>query len=107
MENNKAALTKTIAILLSTTPEDSLGKFLKLCLETKVDAKVSGRSPLQVAKEFMANPTNLSDWTEGLIYADGEVNYEEWDALQELNSEDPESFLEELWAELEKVNLQP
>ena len=105
MNNNQEALTKTIAILLSTTPEMPLGKFLKLCLETKVDAKVSGRSPLQAAKEFTANPTDLSDWMEGLIYADGEVNYEEWDALQELSLEDPASFLEELWAELERVDL--
>ena len=74
-------------------------------METKVDAKVSGRSPLQAAKEFVSKPTDLFDWIEGLIYADGEVNYEEWDALQELNSEDPESFLEELWAELERVDL--
>ena len=105
MNKNQEALTKTIAMLLSTTPEEPLGKFLELCLETKVDVKVSGRSPIQAAKEFMANPAALSDWMEGLIYADGEVNYEEWDALQELNLEDPESFLEELWAELEKIEL--
>ena len=105
MDKNKEALTKTIAMLLSTTPEMPLGKFLKLCLETKVDPKVSGRSPLQAAQKFTSNSAALSDWAEGLIYADGEVNYEEWDALQELNLEDPASFLEELWAELEKVDL--
>lgn len=105
MKDNKAALTKTIALLLSTTSEEPLGKFLKLCLETKVDPAVSGRTPLKAAQDFIADPNSLTDWTEGLIYADGEVNYEEWDALQELNLEDPKSFLEELWAELAKVDL--
>ena len=105
LDKKEAALTSTIAILLSLTSETSLGRFFKLCLETKVDAQVAGRSPLKVAQEFIANPASLPDWSEGLIYADAQVNYEEWSALQELNLEDPDEFLEEFWAELAKVDL--
>lgn len=105
MNDNKELLTKTIAILLSTTPETSLGKFLKLCLETKVDEKIAGKSPSKAAQDFIANPASLADWSEGLIYADGDVSYEEWDALQELDLQDPEGFLEELWSELAQVSV--
>lgn len=45
MDKNKEALTKMSAMLLSTTPKMPLEKFIKLCLSTKVDPEISGRSP--------------------------------------------------------------
>ena len=39
-------LTQTMAFLLCTTPETTLGKLLGLCLASKVDAENSGKSPL-------------------------------------------------------------
>lgn len=56
MNKKKAALAKTIAILLSVTPETPLGKFLRLCLETKVDLEIAGETPLEIAREFIDRP---------------------------------------------------
>lgn len=105
MDENKTALTKAIAILLSITPETPLGKFLRLCLETKVDEEITGETPLEVAQEFIANPASLSRWTEEVICADGEVRDEEWQALEGLEIEDAEQFLAAFWAELETIDL--
>ncbi len=105
MNDNKAALTKTIAILLSITPQTPLGKFLRLCLETKVDQDIAGQTPLETAEEFMANPDSLSDWAEELICADGEVKDQEWEALEGLEINSTEDFLAALWAELAKIDL--
>ena len=105
MDNQKTAFTKAIAILLSITPQTPLGKFLRLCLETKVDTEIAGQTPLKVAREFIADPSSLSDWTEELICADGEVNNEEWEALEGLEIKDPDEFLNAFWTELETIDL--
>lgn len=99
------ALTKTIAILLSITPQTPLGKFLRLCLETKVDPDIAGQTPLETAQEFMADPNSLKDWAEELICADGEVQDQEWEALEGLEINSTEDFLVALWAELDRINL--
>ncbi len=49
MDAKKAALIKTIAILLSITPETPLGQFLRLCLEAKVDRQIAGETPLALS----------------------------------------------------------
>jgi len=103
--DNKDALTKTIAILLSTTPQTPLGKFLRLCLETRVDTEIAGQTPLETAREFMANPDSLSDWAEELICADGEVQDQEWEALEGLEINSTKDFLAALWKELEHIDL--
>ena len=105
MNDNQAALTKTIAILLSVTPQTPLGKFLRLCLETKVDTDIAGQTPLETAKDFMADPDSLSDWAEELICADGEVQDQEWEALEGLEINSTEDFLKALWTELERIDL--
>lgn len=106
MDEKKQALTKAIAILLSITPETPLGKLLRLCLETKVDSEIAGQTPLEVAREFIADPTSLSDWAEELICADGEVNNKEWVALEGLEIKDTDEFLKDFWAELETITLE-
>lgn len=105
MDDHKEALIKTIAILLSITPQTPLGKFLKLCLETKVDTDIAGQTPLETAREFMADPDSLSDWAEDLICADGEVQDQEWEALEGLEINNTENFLVAFWTELERINL--
>ena len=105
MDDRKATLTKTIAILLSITPETPLGKFLRLCLEAKVDAEIAGETPLEVAQDFVANPSSLSHWADEIICADGEIKEEQWQALEGLEIKDPEEFLDAFWAELEKIDL--
>lgn len=105
MDEKKAALTKAIAILLSVTPATTLGKFLALCLEAKVDREIAGESPLAVAENFINKPTSLPYWTQEIICADGELKPEEWKALGEMKITDTDKFLEDLWAELEAIDL--
>ena len=105
MNENKAALTKAIAILLSVTPETPLGKLLKLCLEAKVDQKVVGKTYLQIAQEFIDNPASLPYWTQEVIGADGEFKTEEWQALGELGLTDTDKFLDAVWQELAEIDV--
>ena len=105
MSDRQQALTETIAILLSVTPETPLGKLLNLSLETKVDTDIAGQTPLETARDFMSNPDSLNDWAEELICADGEVQDREWEALEGMEIKNTEEFLNALWAELEQVNL--
>ena len=105
MEENKAALTKAIAILLSVTPETPIGKLLKLCLESKVDREIAGKTSLKMAQEFIDKPDSLAYWTQEVVGADGEFKAEEWQALGKLGITDTEQFLNAFWAELEKINL--
>lgn len=105
MNEKKAALVKTIAILLSVTPETTLGRLLKLCLEAKVDREISGKTSLQIAKEFVADPYCLPYWTQEVVGADGEFKTEEWKALGKLGITNIDEFLEALWAELEDIDV--
>ena len=105
MNENQVALTKAIAILLSVTPETPLGKLLKLCLEAKVDEKIAGKTSLQIAEEFIANPASLPYWTQEVIGADGEFKTEEWKALGELGLTDTNKFLDAVWKELETIDI--
>lgn len=105
MNEHKQDLTKAIAILLSITPETPLGKFLNLCLETKVDTDIAGQIPLETAQDFMADPDSLADWAEELICADGEVKDQEWEALEGMEINNTDDFLQALWAELNTISL--
>ena len=105
MSDRQQALTETIAILLSVTPETPLGKLLDLCLETKVDTDIAGQTPLETARDFMADPDSLSDWAEELICADGEVRDQEWEALEGMEINNTDDFLKALWAELNTIDL--
>lgn len=105
MDEKKAALTKAIAILLSVTPETPVGKLLKLCLESKVDPEIAGKTSLQMAQEFIDKPNSLPYWTQEVIGADGEFKAEEWQALGELGITDIDKFLSDFWAELAKIDL--
>lgn len=105
MKEKKVALTKAIAILLSVTPQTPVGKLLKLCLESKVDSEIAGKTSLQMAQEFIDKPDSLPYWTQEVVGADGEFKAQEWQALGELGITDTEQFLDAFWAELEKIDL--
>ena len=105
VNDNKEALTKTIALLLSVTPQTPLGKLLKLCLEAKVDREIADKTSLQMAQEFIAQPSSLPYWTQEVMGADGEFKAEEWQALGELGLTNTEEFLTVFWQELEKIDL--
>lgn len=105
MEEKKAALTQAIAILLSVTPETTVGKLLKLCLEAKVDKAIAGKTSLQMAQEFVNKPDSLAYWTQEIVGADGEFKAEEWQALGELGITDTDQFLAAWEQELDKIDL--
>ncbi|MGV2829030.1 hypothetical protein [Myxosarcina sp. GI1(2024)] len=105
MDEKKTALVNTIAILLSVTPETTLGRLLKFCLEAKVEREIAGKTSLQIAREFVADPSYLPYWTQEVVGADGEFKAEEWKALGELGITDTDKFLDALWKELENIDL--
>ena len=105
MDEKKAALTQAIAILLSVTPETTVGKLLKLCLESKVDKAIAGKTSMQMAEEFVNQPDSSAYWMQEVIGADGEFKAEEWQALGELGITDTDKFLNDFWTELDKIDL--
>lgn len=99
-------LTQTMAFLLCTTPETTLGKLLGLCLAAKVNAKNSGKSPLQFAEELLQNPETISTWITDVVDSDNQYSIEEMVALSEMNLKNPEKFMKELLDEMTILDTQ-
>ncbi len=99
-------LAQTMAFLLCTTPETTLGKLLGLCLAAKVDAQNSGKSPLQFAEELLQHPETLSQWISDVIDSDNQYSVDEMVALSEMNLKDPENFMKKLLAEMTVLDTQ-
>ncbi|MDV3353287.1 hypothetical protein QGP82_31730 [Leptothoe sp. LEGE 181152] len=99
-------LTQTMAFLLCTTPETTLGKLLGLCLASKVDAKHSGKSPLEFAEELLQYPETISTWISDVVDSDDRYSVEEMVALSEINLKDPEKFMKELLKEMTTLDTQ-
>ena len=99
-------LTQTMAFLLCTTPDTTLGKLLGLCLASKVDAENSGKSPLQFAEELLQHPEIISSWISEVVDSDDRYSVEEMVALSEMNLKDPEKFMEKLLAEITVLDTQ-
>jgi hypothetical protein len=62
MTPNQEAVAGAIAVLLSTTPEDHLGKLLKVCLAAKVEGDVTAKS-----KELFGRTEELAYWLHEVI----------------------------------------
>ena len=99
-------LTQTMAFLLCTTPETTLGKLLGLCLASKVDAKNSGKSPLEFAEELLRHPEKVSSWISEVVDSDDRYSVEEMVALSEMNLKDPEEFMKALLEEMTVLDTQ-
>ena len=99
-------LTQTMAFLLCTTPETTLGKLLGLCLASKVDAANSGKSPLEFAEELLRHPETISTWISDVVDSDDRYSVEEMVALSEMNLKDPEKFMKELLMEMTVLDTQ-
>lgn len=99
-------LTQTMAFLLCTTPETTLGKLLGLCLASKVDAKNSGKSPLEFAEELLQHPETISSWITAVVDSDDQYSVEEMVALSEMNLKNPEKFMKELLDEMTTLDTQ-
>ncbi|MEM8612581.1 MAG: hypothetical protein AAGF93_11220 [Cyanobacteria bacterium P01_H01_bin.105] len=99
-------LAQTMAFLLCTTPETTLGKLLGLCLASKVDAKNSGKSPLEFAEELLQNPETISSWISDVVDSDDYYSVEEMVALSEMNLKEPKKFVKKLLDEMTALDTQ-
>ena len=99
-------LTQTMAFLLCTTPETTLGKLLGLCLASKVDAENSGKSPLEFAEELLQHPEKVTTWISEVVDSDDRYSVDEMVALSEMNLKDPENFMKELLDEMTVLDTQ-
>ena len=99
-------LAQTMAFLLCTTPETTLGKLLGLCLAAKVDAENSGKSPLEFAQELMQHPEKVSSWISDVVDSDNQYSVDEMVALSEMNLKDPKKFMKALLDEMTTLDTQ-
>mgnify|MGYP001800644522 CR=1 FL=1 len=99
-------LAQTMAFLLCTTPETTLGKLLGLCLAAKVDAENSGKSPLEFAQELLQHPEKVSSWISDVVDSDNQYSVDEMVALSEMNLKDPKKFMKALLDEMTTLDTQ-
>ena len=99
-------LAQTMAFLLCTTPETTLGKLLGLCLAAKVDAQNSGKGPLEFAQELLEQPETISQWISEVVDSDNQYSVDEMVALSEMNLKDPEKFMKKLLEEMTVLDTQ-
>ena len=102
----KQLLAETMAFLLCTTPETTLGKLLNFCLAAKVESRNSGKTPLAFAEELLAHPEKLASWISEVIDSDGEYSVDEMVALSEMRLKDPQQFMGLLLNELKALDTQ-
>ncbi|MEM6592854.1 MAG: hypothetical protein AAF651_13460 [Cyanobacteria bacterium P01_C01_bin.73] len=106
MSEHTRVLAETMALLMSTTPETSLGKLLNFCLATKIDVAIAGKTPLEMAQALIHHPETISSWINDAVDSDNDYTIEEMVALADMGLGDAEQFMAELWAELDKINVQ-
>lgn len=90
---NRQLLTQTMACLLCTTPETTLGKLLNFCLAAKVEAE-NGKTPLTFAEELLDHPESLDNWISDVIDSDDDYSTDEMVALSDMRLKDPQRFME-------------
>ncbi|MEM1367004.1 MAG: hypothetical protein AAGG02_03110 [Cyanobacteria bacterium P01_H01_bin.15] len=105
MDEKKQLLAQTMAVLMTTTPETNLGKLLNFCLSVKVVSSIAGKSPVTLAAELIENPTRIDRWLQEAIEGDANYSVDEMVALTDLGLNDPQKFFEQLWAELNELEL--
>ncbi|MEO0537038.1 MAG: hypothetical protein AAF215_24665 [Cyanobacteria bacterium P01_A01_bin.123] len=106
MSERTRVLAETMALLMSTTPDTKLGKLLNFCLATKVDAAIAGKTPLEMAQALIMQPEQISAWITAAIDGDDDYTVEEMVALADMGLKDAEKFMDDLWVELDNIDLQ-
>jgi hypothetical protein len=100
-------LAQTMAFLMCTTPETTLGKLLTFCLATKVESENSHKTPLAFAEELLQHPEKLADWLSEVIESDDDFSADEMVALSEIPFEKhPDRFMAHLLQELQALDTQ-
>lgn len=100
MSANQQAIVNAITVLLSTTPEQPLGKLLNVCLMAKVENSAKAK-----AKEFFDDPNKVAYWVQEVIGSDEKYTPEECTALGDMNLTDVEGYASDLMKEIESLNL--
>lgn len=103
MDDRKQLLAQTMALLMSTTPETTLGRFLNFCLATKVETAIAHKTPFELAEELMEHPEKLTSWISEAIDSDDNYTVDEMVALSDMHIQNPHKFMDELWGELERI----
>lgn len=99
-------LAQTMAFLMCTTPETTLGQLLNFCLATKVESENSHKTPLAFAEELLQHPEKLSTWISEVIDSDDAYTVDEMVALSEMSLKNPRQFMERLMAEVKTLDTQ-
>ncbi len=105
MQEKQRLLAQTLAMLMSTTPDTKLGKLMNFCLAAKVDPKIAGKTPFEIAKELIESPDIVSSWVSRVINSDGDYTGDKILALSAMHLEDPQEFMDALWAELDALDV--
>ncbi|MEB3209783.1 MAG: hypothetical protein VKL39_00445 [Leptolyngbyaceae bacterium] len=103
MDDRKQLLVQAMALLMSTTPETTLGRFLNFCLATKVETAIAHKTPFEFAEELMEHPEKLTKWITEAIDGDDDYTVDEMIALSEMHLQNPHQFMSELWRELDQI----
>ena len=101
--DNKKVLALTMACLLYTTRDTTLGKLLDFCLAAKVEARRSGKTPLAFAEELLDKPEIFADWIGEVIDSDDVYTRDEMMALSGMDLKDVEEFMQMLFEELNEI----
>ncbi|MEL6578643.1 MAG: hypothetical protein AAFQ14_02735 [Cyanobacteria bacterium J06621_12] len=102
--DNKQLLAQTMACLLSTTPETTLGKLLNFCLAAKIEPENSGVI-LNFAENLLEHPEKLCQWISQAIDSDDDYSVDEMIAYTEMRIDNPDQFMDRLFEELDGVNI--
>ncbi len=102
---DRQLLAQTMAFLLCTTPETTLGKLLNFCLAAKVEPETANKTPLDFAQELIEHPETLSTWITEVIDSDDSYSVEEMVALSEMHLSDSEVFMRRLLEETSAVKI--
>ncbi|WP_204106801.1 MULTISPECIES: hypothetical protein [Spirulina sp. CCY15215] len=105
MDKQKQVLAQTMSFLMSIRPESNLGKLLNFCLATKVESEPTGKTAYEMACDLLEHPNILSDFIQEAMESDGEYTPEEYVALSELPTQNPEEFMQKILGELDKIEL--
>ena len=110
MYTQKLLLAQAMALLMSTTPETTLGKLLNFCLAAKVDPSVAGKSPRAFAEDLLTEPVKFSAWIQAVVDSDDDYSVDEMLAISEIHLKDTQQFsdrfMNKLWAELSALDVQ-
>ncbi len=105
MESSKHLLAKNMAFLMLVSPNSNLEKLLKFCLATKITGKNPGKTAEEMARKLMEEPSTLAYWTQDVMRIDDNYTSEEWEALGNMQLTNIDKFMNQLWQELESLDL--